>query len=97
MISIVMQITLDGNPVEDLSLYWLRKQVGVVSQEPVLFGVSIAENIRYGREDATQDDIEIAATMANAHGFIDRLPQVKIRISVKTIGIDITLYISMVK
>jgi len=55
---------------------WLRNQIGVVSQEPVLFAKSIAENIRYGRDDVTQEDIERAAADANAQGFISQLPDV---------------------
>ena len=50
--------------------------VGVVSQEPVLFGTTIGENIRYGREGVTQEQIELAAKQANAHDFIMKLPQV---------------------
>ena len=48
--------------------------MGVVSQEPVLFAATIAENIRYGKEDATQEEIERAAKAANAHSFISELP-----------------------
>ena len=57
-----------------LNLKWLRSNIGVVSQEPVLFDTTIAENIRYGREDATMADIEAAAIAANAHNFISELP-----------------------
>ena len=53
---------------------WLRSHIGVVSQEPVLFDTTIAENIRYGKEDATMEDIEEAAKQANAHDFIASLP-----------------------
>ena len=53
---------------------WLRKQIGIVSQEPVLFNVSIYENISYGNENATREDIERAAQLANAHDFILKLP-----------------------
>ena len=55
---------------------WLRKQIGVVSQEPVLFATTIADNIRYGKIDATQAEIEKAAQEANAHDFIKQLPEV---------------------
>ena len=48
----------------------------MVSQEPVLFATTIAENIRYGRDDATQEEIEQAAKMANAHDFISSMPKV---------------------
>ena len=49
---------------------------GIVSQEPVLFGTTIGENIRYGREGVTQAEIEEAAMKANAHNFILGLPDV---------------------
>lgn len=55
---------------------WLRENIGIVSQEPVLFDASIAENIRMGRSDATKAEIEIAAMNANAHDFITDLPKV---------------------
>ncbi|XP_054287388.1 ATP-dependent translocase ABCB1-like isoform X2 [Macrosteles quadrilineatus] len=68
-------VKLDGNPIKNLNLSWFRSQIGVVLQEPVLFSVSIAENIRYGRENVTQQDIEKAAAMASASGFITKLPE----------------------
>ena len=52
----------------------MRQQIGVVSQEPVLFATTIAENIRYGKEGVTQSEIEEAAKVANAHSFISELP-----------------------
>lgn len=69
------RILLDSTPINEINLHWLRSQIGIVSQEPVLFGVSIAENIRYGKEDITQLEIEQAAAIANAHSFIQTLPQ----------------------
>lgn len=57
---------------------WLRSHIGVVGQEPVLFGATIAENIRYGNQNATIDDIQFAAREANAHDFIMKLPKVRI-------------------
>ena len=71
---IVTQITIDGHDIRDLNLRWLRSNIGVVSQEPVLFDTSIAENIRFGRDNATKEDIERAAKAANAHNFISSLP-----------------------
>ncbi|BES99804.1 Multidrug resistance protein [Nesidiocoris tenuis] len=68
------QILVDGYDVRFLNLRWFRRNVGVVSQEPVLFAVSVAENIRYGREGVTDDDIVKAAKIANAHNFIEALP-----------------------
>ncbi|KAL3831647.1 hypothetical protein ACJMK2_023375, partial [Sinanodonta woodiana] len=69
------QILLDGRDIKDLNLRWLREQIGVVSQEPVLFATTIRENIRFGRMDVTKNEIEEAATLANAHEFICTLPQ----------------------
>jgi len=60
--------------VKELNLPWLRERIGVVSQEPVLFATTIAENIRYGREGVTQREIEDAAKASNAHSFISELP-----------------------
>ena len=69
-------VEIDGIDIRQLNVKWLRNQIGVVSQEPVLFAKSIAENIRYGRDDVTQEDIERAAADANAQGFISQLPDV---------------------
>jgi ATP-binding cassette subfamily B protein len=66
---------LDGRPLKGLDPRWLRQQIGVVSQEPILFSTSIAANIRYGREDATDAQVEAAARAANAHEFISRFPE----------------------
>ena len=63
-----------GHDVRDLNIHWLRNNIGVVSQEPVLFATTISENIRFGNEDATLEEIEAAAIAANAHSFISELP-----------------------
>lgn len=68
-------VTVDGYDIRSLNLRWLRQHIGIVSQEPVLFDTTIAENIRYGKDGVTQDQIESACKMANAHDFIARLPQ----------------------
>ncbi|XP_035688026.1 ATP-dependent translocase ABCB1-like isoform X7 [Branchiostoma floridae] len=68
-------VELDGQDIRSLNIQWLRQHIGVVSQEPILFATTIAENIRYGREDVTQAEIEKAAQEANAHDFISKLPQ----------------------
>lgn len=70
------QITLDGRDIRTLNTKWLRENIGIVSQEPVLFATTIAENIRYGREDISDAEIERAAKEANAFDFISRLPDV---------------------
>jgi ABC-type multidrug transport system fused ATPase/permease subunit len=68
------RITLDGRQLTGLTLQSLREQISVVLQEPLLFSTTIAENIRYGRLDASDTDVIEAATAANAHGFVMRLP-----------------------
>ncbi|KAF6360991.1 ATP binding cassette subfamily B member 11 [Rhinolophus ferrumequinum] len=68
-------VTLDGHDIRTLNIQWLRAQIGIVEQEPVLFSTTIADNIRYGREDATMEDIVQAAKEANAYNFIMDLPQ----------------------
>ncbi|XP_060833703.1 ATP-dependent translocase ABCB1-like isoform X3 [Rhopalosiphum padi] len=69
------QVLLDNFDLKYLNLHWLRQNIGIVSQTPVLFGVSIAENIRYGQSDCTQQDIIAAAMTSNAHSFIIKLPK----------------------
>lgn len=73
-----IQVSLDGRDVKTLNLRWLRSQIGIVSQEPILFATTIADNIRYGREGVTQAEIEQAAREANAHSFVSKLPEVRI-------------------
>jgi ABC transporter fused permease/ATP-binding protein len=68
------RIRLDGRDLRELDPRWLRRQVGVVSQEPILFSGTIAENVRYGRPDASDADVEAAARAANAHEFVARFP-----------------------
>ncbi|XP_033609713.1 ATP-dependent translocase ABCB1 isoform X3 [Cryptotermes secundus] len=68
-------VMVDGNNVKELNVSWLRKHIGVVGQEPVLFNTTIAENIGYGADGATESDIQEAAKEANAHDFISKLPQ----------------------
>ncbi|VDD81447.1 unnamed protein product [Mesocestoides corti] len=68
-------VFIDGVDIRDLDLSWWRSQIGVVSQEPVLFAGTIAENIRLGRQNATQEEIEAAAKVARAHDFISKLPE----------------------
>jgi ABC-type multidrug transport system fused ATPase/permease subunit len=69
------RVTLDGHDLRDLSPEWLRQRVGVVAQEPLLFSCSIAENIRYGRTSASDEEVIAAAKMANAHEFITKFPE----------------------
>jgi ABC-type multidrug transport system fused ATPase/permease subunit len=67
---------LDGCDIRSINLRWLRSHIGIVSQEPVLFFGTIEDNIRFGKSDATDEEVIAAATMANAHDFIMKLPQV---------------------
>jgi ABC-type multidrug transport system fused ATPase/permease subunit len=69
-------VFIDGNDIKELNIKWLRQHIGVVSQEPVLFAMSIADNIRFGRDGVSQAEIEKAARQANAHSFISELPLV---------------------
>jgi len=63
-------VLLDGTDMKTLNLAWLRQQMGMVQQEPILFAGSVADNVRYGREDATDDEIQEVCKTANAHSFI---------------------------
>jgi len=67
-------IFIDGKPIEDYNIHWLHTQMGLVSQEPTLFNTSIAENISITNPNVPQAEIEAVAKLANAHGFISKLP-----------------------
>lgn len=67
-------ILLDRHNIRDLDLKWLRQQIGLVNQEPALFATSIKENILYGKDDATLEDINRAAKLSEAITFIKNLP-----------------------
>ncbi|KAL1336538.1 hypothetical protein AAHE18_10G069900 [Arachis hypogaea] len=68
------EILLDGHDIKRLELKWLRSQMGLVNQEPILFATSIRENILFGKEGASMEAVINAAKAANAHGFIVKLP-----------------------
>jgi ATP-binding cassette subfamily B (MDR/TAP) protein 1 len=68
------QVLIDGVDLKELDPKWYHKNVGIVSQEPVLFSGTIKENILYGKEDATMDEVIAAAKAANAHDFVTGLP-----------------------
>ncbi|CAO3626776.1 unnamed protein product [Mucor hiemalis] len=73
---IIGEVTLDGINVNKLKVGWLREQIGVVSQEPVLFNMTVRENILMGSQDeVSEDDIISACKEANCHSFITQLPQ----------------------
>nr|XP_006013923.2 PREDICTED: bile salt export pump-like [Latimeria chalumnae] len=68
-------VSLDGHDIRSLNIQWLRSLIGIVEQEPVLFATTIAENVRFGRDDVTMEDIIKATKGANAYNFIMELPQ----------------------
>ncbi|KAI5074222.1 hypothetical protein GOP47_0010183 [Adiantum capillus-veneris] len=69
------QVKIDGVDLRDLNLSWFRRQVGLVSQEPMLLHGSVRDNITYGRENAIEEEIHAAVEIANASDFIAQLPQ----------------------
>jgi ATP-binding cassette subfamily B protein/subfamily B ATP-binding cassette protein MsbA len=69
------RVTVDGRDVRDITIESLRSQLGMVPQSGFLFSGTVADNIRYGRLEATDEEVEQAARLVNAHEFIMRLPQ----------------------
>jgi ABC-type multidrug transport system fused ATPase/permease subunit len=69
------RITIDGLDVREARVTWLRREIGVVGQDPFLFSASVRENIAFGRPDATDEDVEEAARLAQAAEFIEELPE----------------------
>ncbi|KAK9061730.1 hypothetical protein SSX86_018913 [Deinandra increscens subsp. villosa] len=69
------EICVDGLSIDKLQIKWMRSQMGLVSQEPALFATTIKENILFGKEDATMEEVIKAAKASNAHNFISQLPQ----------------------
>ncbi|XP_076760464.1 multi drug resistance 49 isoform X2 [Xylocopa sonorina] len=69
------QVLLDGVDISKLNVQWLRSHIGVVGQEPVLFDTTIRENIRYGNDSITEEEMIKAAKEANAHDFINKLTE----------------------
>mmetsp|Transcript_27727 Transcript_27727/g.87621 ORF Transcript_27727/g.87621 Transcript_27727/m.87621 type:complete len:307 (+) Transcript_27727:2-922(+) len=63
-------VMLDGRNLRELSPHWLREKIGLVQQEPALFGGTVLENIRYGNPGATEKEVADAAQLAGAHDFI---------------------------
>jgi len=70
------EVLIDGMNIKSFKLEWIRGKIGLVNQEPLLFMTSIRENIAYGKEDATLEEIKTAAELANAARFIENLPDV---------------------
>ena len=69
------RVMVDGRDIREYTLASLRTQIGVVLQETVLFAASIGDNIAYGNPDASRDEVEAAARVANAHDFIMAMPE----------------------
>ncbi|KAG8653337.1 hypothetical protein MANES_05G009400v8 [Manihot esculenta] len=69
------EVLIDGVNLKEFQLKWIREKIGLVSQEPALFTASIRDNIAYGKDGATIEEIRAAAELANAAKFIDKLPQ----------------------
>ena len=67
-------ILLDGVELNAINTKWLRKQIGYITQDPILFATSVLENIRYGNPNATLEQVVDAAKQANAHDFISNFP-----------------------
>ncbi|XP_047315290.1 ABC transporter B family member 9-like [Impatiens glandulifera] len=68
------EVLIDGINLKKFKLKWIREKMGLVSQEPILFTTTIRENIAYGKENASNDEIRTAIELANAAKFIDKLP-----------------------
>lgn len=70
------QILLDGVKIKKFKLTWLRQQMGLISQEPILFNDTIQANITYGKQgEASEEDLIVVTEAANAHRFISAFPQ----------------------
>ncbi len=67
-------VMIDGHDVRNVTQYSLRSQMGMVTQDPFLFSGTVIDNIRYGRLEASDEEVYAAAKVANAHDFINRLP-----------------------
>jgi ATP-binding cassette subfamily B protein len=68
------RVTIDGADVRDVTLSSLRREIGVIAQDPFLFSATVRENLTFGRHEATDEEVEEAARLAQAHEFIERLP-----------------------
>ena len=67
-------VSIGGRDIREYNVENLRAKIGLVSQEPRLFASSIRDNIAYGRKNATMEEVVAAAKAANAHNFIEQLP-----------------------
>ena len=69
------RVLVDGVDVRDVTLYSLRHEIGVIPQDPFLFSTTVRENIAFGRPEMSDDEVERVARLAQAHEFVERLPQ----------------------
>jgi ATP-binding cassette subfamily B protein len=69
------RVLVDGVDVRDVTLASLRSEIGAITQDPFLFSTTVRENIAFGRPDLTDEDVERVARLAQAHEFVERLPQ----------------------
>jgi ATP-binding cassette subfamily B (MDR/TAP) protein 1 len=70
-------VTIDGQDVTTLNINWLRNNVGIVQQEPILFNATVEENVRIGNPEMSQEEVIRVCRMANAHDFIRKLAHVR--------------------
>jgi ATP-binding cassette subfamily B protein len=68
------RVTIDGSDIRDVTLTSLRREIGVIAQDPFLFSATVRENLTFGRPDATDEEMREAAQRAQAHEFVERLP-----------------------
>ena len=68
-------LSIDGANVRDVTLALVAREIGVIAQDPFLFSATVRDNIAFGRPDATDDDVKRAAGLAQAHEFIEALPE----------------------
>lgn len=68
-------VKIDDHDIRDISVKHLRHNIALVGQEPTLFNLTIRENITYGLENVSQEQVEKAATLANIHSFVENLPE----------------------
>jgi len=72
-------VFLDGNDIRELNVRWLRSNIAVVGQEPILFDTTIEDNIKLGGIDVSTEDVVKAAKLANCYDFINKMPQASAR------------------
>lgn len=71
----IFQVMLDGVDIRRFQMSWLRSITGIVSQDPVIWSATVRENIKFGKLDATDEEIVEAATKSNSMDFIMKLPR----------------------